>query len=291
MNLYFFQKPWVYSGHLIVVEGNTCCGKGSFLKVVPSFSARAASDDSSLVISHEPWSDGDVGKFIRAYIEKNMDDLHSIKNAAAGKITDFFTEIHTLDKEGYYQDEDKKVLSEFSQVLQGAYRRIKTLEKLQTEELQALYILDRWFHTKEFILPELNKGHIVLEDRFWLSTLVYGSAFGVPLSKLWAWHVSVLGAYFLIPDVHIYMDVTPERSFDRLKNDGKAKDIHEDKIENIRNTREAYLHAIAFVNEEFEKHSLVRPSQWIVTVDANERHESVFRATLKEISLRIKEGI
>jgi thymidylate kinase len=284
-NKNFITNARHYSGVLVAFEGNTCCGKGVITRLMAE---HLENKGFAPIIMHEPQSECGVGKFIRAYIDGK--DFSDIKKETIEKMESFFMHIGNFIAANPFfsqivlSEKEDEIIGEFLKTVQDAYLKIKgnCHVRLATGELQALYVVDRWFHIQELIFPRLEAGMIVLEDRFWLSTLTYGSAFGVPLEKLWAWHVCILRNFFLFPDVHILMDVAPEVSFQRLKTDGKTKDIHENTLTSIIKTWDAYCKAVDFVNNEFSKMKIWN-SYKIVIIDANAVVETVLRSVKKEI--------
>jgi len=78
-------------------------------------------------------------------------------------------------------------------------------------ELQTLYVKDREQHVQE-IREQLEKGRLVLCDRYLYSTLAYGTAEDVPFAKLLE-----LNREFLRPQVMIWLAIEPERAMERLQ--------------------------------------------------------------------------
>jgi len=78
-------------------------------------------------------------------------------------------------------------------------------------ELQTLYVKDREHHVKE-IREQLQKGKLVLCDRYLYSTLAYGTAEDVPFTKLME-----LNRGFPRPRVMIWLAIGPERAMERLQ--------------------------------------------------------------------------
>ena len=86
-----------------------------------------------------------------------------------------------------------------------------------------LFLADRAQHVEELILPALEKGKIVLCDRFNDSTIAYqGGA-----RQLKAEVVNTLCQFAcnnLQPDLTLYLDLDPKIGFERVKKTGVAKD-------------------------------------------------------------------
>lgn len=104
-------------------------------------------------------------------------------------------------------------------------------EKTSPKELQLLYCADRKEHLKKEILPALAAGKVVLSDRYYYSTIAYGS-----LKLDIKWLLSIC-ADFLRPDVAFLVDTPVNVAIDRMKN-RKNKEYFEKEewLEKVRNT-------------------------------------------------------
>ncbi|WP_139991447.1 dTMP kinase [Paenibacillus paridis] len=83
----------------------------------------------------------------------------------------------------------------------------------RTEAL--LYAAARRQHLVEKVLPALEQGQIVICDRFVDSSLAYqGHARGLGMEEVWA--INQFAIQELMPDLTIYMDVSPEVGLTRI---------------------------------------------------------------------------
>lgn len=83
----------------------------------------------------------------------------------------------------------------------------------RTEAL--LYAAARRQHLVEKVVPALGQGHIVICDRFVDSSLAYqGHARGLGMDEVWA--INQFAIQDLMPDLTIYMDVSPEVGLERI---------------------------------------------------------------------------
>lgn len=83
----------------------------------------------------------------------------------------------------------------------------------RTEAL--LYAAARRQHLVEKVLPALEQGQIVICDRFVDSSLAYqGHARGLGMEEVWA--INQFAIQELMPDLTIYMDVSPEVGLSRI---------------------------------------------------------------------------
>lgn len=86
----------------------------------------------------------------------------------------------------------------------GNYVR-KNEEMLGGEAYAYLIAADRCYHLKNFIEPELEKGKIVISDRYIESSLVLQEYDGVKIDDIWR-----LNCNFIIPDLSIILLATEE---------------------------------------------------------------------------------
>lgn len=105
-----------------------------------------------------------------------------------------------------------------------------------------LFAADRVEHVKNEIVPALNKGKIVVSDRYVYSSYAYQGAAGLDLK----W-IEKVNEHAIRPDLAIFVDVNPEIVVKRLK---PKKSVMED-LEIQRTVREVYLNFV-------EKGELVR---------------------------------
>lgn len=76
----------------------------------------------------------------------------------------------------------------------------KNEEMLEGEAYAYLIAADRCYHLKNIIEPELNKGKIVISDRYIESSLVLQEYDGVKIEDIWR-----LNCNFMIPDLSIIL--------------------------------------------------------------------------------------
>lgn len=88
------------------------------------------------------------------------------------------------------------------------------------KELQGLFAENRGLHLKTEVIPALQKGKIIICDRYAMSSLAFGSADGVSLNSL-----IELNKNFLEPDLTILLKVSPEICMERIdtRNDTKTR--------------------------------------------------------------------
>lgn len=122
---------------------------------------------------------------------------------------------------------------------------------------QYLFSADREAQQEE-IISHLKKGEIMILDRYVWSALAYGTLdHGFEnlekTGNILAVSLSILSMYhqFLMPDLTIYLDVTPETSIKRLTKAGKmGEEVYETR-ENIEKIKQCYEWIIKKFPDEF----------------------------------------
>ncbi|MGB9959374.1 MAG: dTMP kinase [Candidatus Bathyarchaeales archaeon] len=95
-----------------------------------------------------------------------------------------------------------------------------------------LFAADRFEHVENEVIPNLEKGKIVVSDRYVYSSLAYQGAAGLDLS----W-IKMVNEHALKPDLAIFIDAQPEIVMQRLK---PKKSVMEN-LETQLKVREVYL--------------------------------------------------
>jgi dTMP kinase len=139
-----------------------------------------------------------------------------------------------------------------------------------------LYLAARAQHVCEKIAPEIDKGNIVLCDRFMEATFAYqGFARGIAMETLRRLNEFATGS--MVPSVTFLFDLDVDTAFARLTKTKK----HPDRLEG--NGREFY--------EKVRKGYLELASlypQRIVVLNGNTAEEDLTRSVWKTISLRLR---
>lgn len=117
------------------------------------------------------------------------------------------------------------------------------------ETIAALYVADRMDHIKNVrngILKKLEEGMTVITDRYYFSSYAYQ---GAHISMDWTIQANSLCANALRPDLNLYLDISPEASFERISRNRTDFEIYE-KLDNLRNTRDKYFEAFERLKHE-----------------------------------------
>lgn len=97
--------------------------------------------------------------------------------------------------------------------------------------LQLLFVADRSHHVNNFILPALERGKIVISDRYMFSSIAYGTvSYGD-----YEW-LKMINSKFPIPDIILVLDVPVEVALQRIKRTRFGFELFENaKLEEVRN--------------------------------------------------------
>lgn len=121
--------------------------------------------------------------------------------------------------------------------------RIETDDKT----IAGLFVADRLDHIynkNNGILEKINSGITVISDRYYFSSYAYHSNF-MPME--WVIEANRLSAEALKPDLNIFIDIDPQKSFDRLKR-RNALERYE-KLESMKNIRDKYFEAFELLKD------------------------------------------
>jgi len=105
--------------------------------------------------------------------------------------------------------------------------------KVSPLALQLLFTADRAQHIEREIMPALEKGKIVISDRYVLSTLAFGSM-DIDMDFL-----KLINSKFIKPDITFIIDTDPEICIERIKKSRFHAELFED-LEKMEKVRENY---------------------------------------------------
>lgn len=121
----------------------------------------------------------------------------------------------------------------------------------KTEAL--LYAAARRQHLVEKVIPELDKGRIVLCDRFIFSSLAYqGYARNIGVDEVYQINKFAVGDY--MPDLNIFFDVSPEVGLERI-NSNDNREVNRLDLEKVNfhhKVRDGYYTLVEKNKDKFE---------------------------------------
>ena len=109
-------------------------------------------------------------------------------------------------------------------------------KRLDSATEALLFAADRIEHIQNEVVPALNKGLLVISDRYLYSSLAYQGSTGLSLE----W-IEAINKHALKPDFAVFIDVAPETVMQRLN---RKKSVMET-LETQRQVREVYLKFVA----------------------------------------------
>ena len=152
--------------------------------------------------------------------------------------------------------------SEAGRKIKQALRKEIEVEPL---ELQKLYVQDRKEHLENKVIPAIKQGKFVVSSRYAFSTFAYGHSDGLDVDLL-----VKMNDNFLLPDLTLIIDVSPDSCMERIEGRGEPKELFE-KLEKLTKVKEIYKR----IPQMFEN---------VVVVNGEMAIPEVFKEVKKEIS-------
>ncbi|MBI4406756.1 dTMP kinase [Candidatus Micrarchaeota archaeon] len=133
-----------------------------------------------------------------------------------------------------------------------------------SRQCMELFIKDRTQHMEKHIKPALEKGYVVLTDRYKYSTMAFQAAQGIPLEEL-----IKAQAHLPAPDLVFLLDLPVELAFQRMsERDANEKFEHREFSEKV---RQNYLKLVKILPDP------------IVVIDSSKTKQEVFAQIKKAI--------
>ena len=128
-----------------------------------------------------------------------------------------------------------------------------------------LYAASRRQHLVEKVIPYLEKGYIVLCDRFIDSSLAYqGYARGLGIDKVY--QMNLMATNGLLPDVTIYVDVRPEVGLSRIKSNNREQNrLDLEKLSFHQNVYDGYHKVAEMFKERFKVINGEQPRELVLS--------------------------
>lgn len=115
-------------------------------------------------------------------------------------------------------------------------RESATTGRLSMEEELELFIRDRRQHVEELIIPTIERGGIIILDRYYFSTMAYQGARGIDPDEI----RSTNEAFAPVPDILIILDLPVDLALERIGvRDGQTNEF--EKRESLQFCRDLFL--------------------------------------------------
>lgn len=235
-------------GLFISLEGISGCGKSTLAKkyVVPFLKSRGIEG----VHNAEPTSANAFGIAIRMAIERQTLTAEHVGNLRRAIVT----LLHESDPFN-----GTKELSDYFYDLAEIPDMLERCEPLTELDRQFLFLADGVMDIKKTIVPALESGTWIIQDRFHISGAAYGSAKGeLTPADIYKWRAIVLRKKHIVPDLTFFINISPETAVRRLRESGKTIDLYEG-LESLRRVKAQYEEALRVIGDiEGEKNNVVR---------------------------------
>ena len=142
--------------------------------------------------------------------------------------------------------------------------------------LQYLFSADRGIHEIE-IEKLLREGNIIVTDRYFWSSVAYGTADLGGEMDFYLTAFSILSSYhrFIIPDVTFFLDIPADTAYERIKESHDHKEIYDDRGKLVK-IKDSYDKLIAKFRNEF------------TIINANKPIDKVSEELLARVSVLLK---
>ncbi|KAF0816314.1 MULTISPECIES: dTMP kinase [unclassified Cytobacillus] len=194
----------------------------------------------------------------------------------AGKTTIIDMLASNLAEEGYQvlQTREPGGIEIAEQIRSVILDKKNTKMDPRTEAL--LYAAARRQHLAEKVKPALDKGYIILCDRFVDSSLAYqGYARGLGIEEVYS--INSFAIEGMMPELTLYFDIEPEAGLERI-NQHKGREVNRldlEKLEFHHKVREGYLKLMELYPERIFK------------IDASKPLEEVYQQAESKLKERI----
>jgi dTMP kinase len=145
----------------------------------------------------------------------------------------------------------------------------KNKERVTPETEALLFAADRYEHVEQVIKPALERGMVVISDRYFYSSIAYQGATGIDLN----W-IREMNRFALKPNLGILLDILPDSSLKRVNN--RARTVFE-VSDYLKKVREIYLDMVDLGE--------------LVRVEADRQIEEVRKDILKLVNELLKSRV
>lgn len=178
----------------------------------------------------------------------------------------------------YLESQGHKVYTTFEPTDNPIGRMIRDIfsHRMEADQrvIAALFVADRLHHLlnrQDGILKKLEEGYTVITDRYYFSSYAYHSVHNIDME--WIIESNRLSADLLKPHFHLYLEISPEKSMERIRRGRSEIEMYET-LENQQLVYQQY-------HKAFE---LLKDSETIISIDADQAPEKVTHGVLQAVS-------
>ncbi len=164
------------------------------------------------------------------------------------------------------------------------------LNRMDPERLKVvlalLFTADRADHVWTEMETKWADGDVILCDRYAISTLCY--ELGVLTDREW---LTTLGRALLVPDLTLYLRLSADQAFGRLKKRWEEKGeggAHPEIFEKVELQRKLVSHYDAFCGQLYEGERIARTHN-VITIDASGSIEEVAKLVYDEVETHLQQ--
>jgi dTMP kinase len=115
-------------------------------------------------------------------------------------------------------------------------RNSKFTSRMSADEELDCFVRDRREHVEELLAPSLERGAVVIVDRYYFSTAAYQGARGLEPAAV----LALNQAFAPRPDIVLLLDLAPEEGLQRVSERGAGRDLFES-VEELTKARAIFL--------------------------------------------------
>ena len=138
------------------------------------------------------------------------------------------------------------------------------------DTLQLLFAADRGHHLSREVIPNLKNGNIIISDRYFFSTIAFGS---IDIDQNW---LKSLNQKFLLPDLTFLIKVPPKECIKRIDATRNEKELFEQE-EKLKKVWKTY----SLLADEFAG---------VYTLDGTEPIEKIATKVIKIVEQKISKS-
>ncbi len=154
----------------------------------------------------------------------------------------------------YYKNEGREIVftrepggTKISEQIRDIILDNNNIEMAYTTEA-LLYAASRAQHVAEFIKPHLEKGHVVISERYVYSSIVYqGIGRGLGIQKVK--EINDFAIDGLKPDLVLFFDINPEKALNRKLSRGEGDRLENEKLAFHKSVYEGYKEILKYYDE------------------------------------------